>query len=99
MQKNAILYLRVSTDEQADKGYSLQYQEERLTRYCALHDIFIIAKFREDHSAKTFDRPEFKRMMKFCKKHHREVDILLFICVFRTIVYHLSATKFTTHSA
>jgi hypothetical protein len=38
-------------------------------------------------------------MMKFCKKHHREVDILLFICVFRTIVYHLSATKFTTHSA
>jgi len=28
--KNAILYARVSTDEQADKGFSLRDQEEKL---------------------------------------------------------------------
>ncbi|MDQ3843480.1 MAG: recombinase family protein, partial [Bacteroidota bacterium] len=31
--KKAILYVRVSTDEQADKGFSLQHQEEKLRRY------------------------------------------------------------------
>lgn len=32
--KTAILYLRVSTDEQALKGYSLRAQKEMFTNYC-----------------------------------------------------------------
>jgi site-specific DNA recombinase len=32
----AIIYIRVSTDEQADKGYSLRHQEEVLRKYCEL---------------------------------------------------------------
>jgi DNA invertase Pin-like site-specific DNA recombinase len=28
------LYIRVSTDEQADRGYSQRDQEERLRKYC-----------------------------------------------------------------
>ena len=32
--KNVILYVRVSTDEQADKGFSLRDQEEKLLKYC-----------------------------------------------------------------
>jgi site-specific DNA recombinase len=32
--KNVILYVRVSTDEQADKGYSLRDQEAKLIQYC-----------------------------------------------------------------
>ena len=38
MKKKAILYVRVSTDEQADKGYSLQHQEERLPDRQRKHD-------------------------------------------------------------
>ena len=34
-QINVILYCRVSTDEQAEKGFSLNYQEETLKNHCA----------------------------------------------------------------
>jgi site-specific DNA recombinase len=79
MRKRAIIYTRVSTDDQADRGYSLPFQEERLRKYCELQDIVIIAHYREDHSAKTFDRPEFTKLLTYCKKNRGEVDLLLFI--------------------
>ena len=39
--KIADLYIRVSTDEQADKGYSQRNQEEVLKRYCQINSIQI----------------------------------------------------------
>ena len=79
MKKKAILYVRVSTDEQADRGYSLQHQEDRLRHYCSINNIEVVAFFREDHSAKTFDRPEFGRLVEFVRKNKRAVDVLLFL--------------------
>ena len=64
----ADLYIRVSTDEQADKGYSQRDQEERLRRYCELQKITIRKVIREDHSAKTFNRPEWMRLLADLKK-------------------------------
>ncbi|NOS57408.1 MAG: recombinase family protein [Cyclobacteriaceae bacterium] len=77
--KTAIIYTRVSSDEQAREGYSLQYQEEQLRKYCTHRDITIIAHYKEDYSAKTFDRPEFNKLLSFCKKNQSEVDYLLFV--------------------
>ena len=37
----ADLYVRVSTDEQADKGYSQRDQAERLQRYCEVNKIAV----------------------------------------------------------
>jgi site-specific DNA recombinase len=37
--RKADLYIRVSTDEQADKGYSQRDQEDRLRRYCEIKGI------------------------------------------------------------
>jgi DNA invertase Pin-like site-specific DNA recombinase len=37
----ADLYIRVSTDEQADKGYSQRDQEERLRKHCNSQNIQI----------------------------------------------------------
>ena len=76
--KNAILYTRVSTDEQADKGFSLRDQEQKLLNYCSSNDINVIAIFRDDHSAKSFNRPEFKKLFGFIKKNRSKVDQLLF---------------------
>jgi len=56
--KVADLYIRVSTDEQADKGYSQRSQEELLRKYCTINGISIRKVMFEDHSAKSFDRPE-----------------------------------------
>lgn len=55
--KTADLYIRVSTDEQAEKGYSLRSQQEVLQKYCELNFIKIRDIFIEDYSAKTFKRP------------------------------------------
>ena len=56
--KAADLYIRVSTDEQADKGYSQRNQEETLRKYCQINGLQIRRVIYEDHSAKTFNRPK-----------------------------------------
>lgn len=50
----AIIYIRVSTDEQAQKGYSQRSQEEKLNKYCRDNHIEIVQTIFEDHSAKNF---------------------------------------------
>jgi site-specific DNA recombinase len=74
----ADLYIRVSTDEQADKGYSQRYQEEVLRRYCEFHKISIRQVYIEDHSAKTFKRPEFQKLLINIRKHKAGANLLLF---------------------
>jgi site-specific DNA recombinase len=75
--KKAILMSRVSSEEQA-RGYSLDVQEETLKRYCENHDIEIIEIYREDHSAKNFNRPEFRKLLKYAKANAGKIDYLLF---------------------
>jgi site-specific DNA recombinase len=77
--KKAILYIRVSTDEQAERGHSLAYQEEKLTMYCQLKGIEIVKLFKEDYSAKTFERPKIKEMISFLKANKNLIDEMLFI--------------------
>ena len=77
--KNVILYARVSTDEQADKGFSLRDQEEKLKAYCNANGLKVLKVYREDYSAKTFQRPEMKKLIAYCKQHQALVDELLFV--------------------
>ena len=78
MKRKAILYTRVSTDEQADKGYSLRHQEETIAKYCTFQNIEIVATFIDDHSAKSFERPEFKKLLALIKSRKLSADLLLF---------------------
>ncbi len=71
--KKAILYCRVSSDEQA-KGGSLKYQADALTRYCNSNGIEVVEVYREDYSAKTFERPEMKKICKKYLRKRKEVD-------------------------
>lgn len=57
-----ILYLRVSTDEQAF-GFSLIDQAKRLTEYCIKNNLEIAETFQDDFSGKTFERPGFKKLL------------------------------------
>ena len=72
--KNVIIYSRVSTDEQANQGYSIEYQEEVLTRHCNLKGFNIVEKFREDYSAKDFNRPEWKKISSIIKERNKKKD-------------------------
>lgn len=76
--RKAILYIRVSTDEQADKGYSQNHQEERLTKFCEINGYTIVESYREDYSAKTFNRPSFNKLLDSLKKKKAKSDLLIF---------------------
>jgi len=75
--KRVAIMCRVSSDEQA-KGYSLDDQLERLQNYCARMGYEIVYTIREDHSAKSFDRPEWNKWMKLIKSKQLKVDEILF---------------------
>ncbi|GAA4445141.1 recombinase family protein [Ravibacter arvi] len=77
--KKADLYIRVSTDEQADKGYSRRYQEEMLRKYCDVNRISIRQVIFEDHSAKTFHRPKWKAYLSDLRKNKGKSDLVLFL--------------------
>lgn len=75
--KRADLYIRVSTDEQADKGYSQRDQEERLKRFCTTNKITVGQIIYEDHSAKTFNRPEWIKLLNSLKKKSSKTNLIL----------------------
>lgn len=79
MKKVADLYIRVSTDEQANTGYSQRHQEEMLLRYCEINAIEVRRVVFEDHSAKNFNRPEFQKLLSEYKERKGLIDCLLFL--------------------
>ena len=74
---NVICYKRVSTDDQADRGFSLQHQENMLLQYCQLHNYNVIEIYTEDYSAKDFNRPEWKKILLFIKRNKGLVNMVL----------------------
>ncbi|GEP93213.1 recombinase RecB [Chitinophaga terrae (ex Kim and Jung 2007)] len=74
----ADLYIRVSTDDQRDKGFSQRSQEEVLRRYCDHNFIQIRQVIFEDHSAKTFNRPQWNKLLFDWRKKKNQVDLVLF---------------------
>lgn len=47
-EAGAVLYIRVSTDEQARHGVSLDAQEERLRAYCTMRELPIVGVIRDE---------------------------------------------------
>lgn len=61
----AALYLRVSTELQADEGYSLADQDNRLRAYCTSQGWTVCEQhiYTDAISGKSTDRPEYQRML------------------------------------
>ncbi|MDB5117049.1 MAG: recombinase family protein [Mucilaginibacter sp.] len=80
VRKVAFLYIRVSTDEQADRGYSQRDQDQRLHEYCQRNNIKVGRVIYEDYSAKTFKkRPSWMEMLSELKRTKGKLcDIVLF---------------------
>jgi len=77
--QTACLYIRVSTDEQAQKGFSQRNQEEILRKYCVLYNIRVLDAVFEDHSAKTFKRPQWSKLLTGWQSNKSTVpDLVLF---------------------
>jgi site-specific DNA recombinase len=74
----AALYVRVSTEEQAAEGLSLDAQLRALRAYCAAHGWVEAATFVDaGESARTDKRPEFQRMIALAQRKPRPFDVIL----------------------
>lgn len=61
---SAYIYTRVSTDEQAEEGYSLGAQERAGRLYAELHGLAVAGVFSDEGlSGKRADRPAFRRLL------------------------------------
>ena len=78
--KRSALYIRVSHEEQAMNGYSLQAQENRLRQYALEHNYQIVECYRDEGiSARSRPgrRKEFARMLQDVQAGR--IDCILFI--------------------
>lgn len=80
--KNIISYSRVSTDEQAQQGYSLDYQEQTIAKYCELKGYNITDSFKEDCSAKDFNRPEWLKLLQIIKSKSKNPNTKISSIIF-----------------
>lgn len=78
MDKKSVVYTRVSTGEQADKGVSLDNQESRCIEWAFRNNVLVSRVFREEGvSAKTQNRPELIKMLDFIRQNGKELDFLI----------------------
>jgi site-specific DNA recombinase len=70
------IYTRVSTEDQAKEGFSLEAQRERLEAYCLARDWSVAEHYvDEGHSGRNVRRPAYQRMM----EERDRWDVLLVI--------------------
>ena len=80
---NDIHYYRVSSDEQT-KNFSLDNQTKSCTEFSQRSGYTVFQAFREEgESAKTADRTELQRMMKFAVAHKKQIARLVIFKVDR----------------
>ncbi|KPV45484.1 recombinase family protein [Alicyclobacillus ferrooxydans] len=70
------LYCRVSTDEQAQQGFSIENQQERLKAYCASQGWTDYRLYTDDgYSGTNTDRPQLQRMIQHIKQ--KKIDAVI----------------------
>lgn len=80
----AIIYTRVSTDEQAKNGLSLDGQLRACQDYAVHNDLEVARVFREEgESAKTTKRPQLMAMLDYCQKNKGQTKNLIIFKVDR----------------
>ena len=62
-------YVRVSTEEQASGGVSLDVQAEKLRLYCQLHGLTLLEVIADEgRSGKDLDRPGLRRALELLRE-------------------------------
>ena len=64
------IYVRVSTQEQAKEGYSVDEQLDRLRKYCEAHDWKLVKEYADPgYSGAKLDRPAITQLIKDLEDH------------------------------
>jgi len=78
MNQKVVTYVRVSTEEQARQGYSIETQRNMLRDYADGHKLQVVREFEESHSAYKPGRPEFEAMLRFLRKRRDVTGVLVY---------------------
>lgn len=71
------LYIRVSTDMQAEDGFSIEGQRQRLTNFAISQDWTIFDEYIDDgYSAKDLERPDMQRLLRDMENGKFEVVLV-----------------------
>jgi len=79
MTKRAIIYGRVSTDDQAEHGYSLPSQFEAMRRYAEQHGLTVPSpeyEIQDDYTGAKLQRPGLDRARRMLDDHEAEAIIV-----------------------
>lgn len=77
MKKRVFIYTRVSTQEQADEGYSLGEQEERLRKYCEAMEWVLVKVYTDGgFTGGNMDRPALKAMIAAIEKGGADIVLV-----------------------
>jgi len=97
----AVCYVRVSTEEQASTGVSLQAQEEKLIAYCKMQGLEVVEIVREEGvsaSKPLYTRPKGARIQELIEQGQVEHVVALKLDrLFRDAIDALSMTKEWDH--
>lgn len=73
----AVIYVRVSTKEQTE-NLSLSTQLRACEQYCQREGYEVLERFKEEgESAKTTDRTELQKLLKYCRAHKGKVHFVV----------------------
>jgi DNA invertase Pin-like site-specific DNA recombinase len=73
-----VLYCRVSTQEQSDKGVSLEAQESKLRAYAALYDLDIVETIKDaGESGKSLNRAGLQRALSMLRRGEADAIAVL----------------------
>ena len=79
MSINTIIYTRVSTDEKASQDNSIEHQENKAINYCELKKYNVLKIYKEEYSAKSFERPQWNLLLQFIKSNKGLVNKIVFV--------------------
>ena len=74
--QDAIIFCRVSSKDQAEEGYSIEAQQDRLREYCKRKNLNIIKEYLITESSTRGTRPLFREMIKFIKSYKKPIALV-----------------------
>ncbi len=75
--KKAVIYCRISSQAQSEKGDGLESQATRCREFAKYKGLTIIETFKDTKSGAMIDRPGMQAMLQYLRKHRREGMVVI----------------------
>ena len=72
-----VAYVRVSTEKQAEEGFSLEVQAQKIDQCVALHDLHLVGTIVEVDSGKSLNRKELKKALELLESGKANVLLVV----------------------